>query len=157
MADENLAVELAQLREQMKAIAENVETIKTSVAQIMQLDRTIAEMGVRNDHIDKEVATMWSRIDSHKAWEQSHDHESLEVRQRIADSITKVDAKVEAVVNKGRGALWALGISFSVVQAVVAASIIWAFSHVSEADSVNTVQQYRNEQLEAANKILEKK
>lgn len=148
MPDENLAIELAQLREQMKSMAASVEEIRISVTQIMTLDKTIGEIGVRNAHVDKELSTMWKRIDEHRTWVQDHDAQALNQRQTIQQEVTRVEGKFDAVVNRGRGALWLAGISFTFVNGCIAAAVLWTFNHVSEGDRVNSVQQYRIEQLE---------
>lgn len=148
MSSENSAVELAQLREQLNSIGATVDEIKQNVSQIMTLDRTIAEMGVRNEQSQREIATIWNRLDNHKSWTEHHDKESMEVRSKIDTSIRDVDSKFEAVVNKGRGAFWLAGIVISIVQVVMTTAIIWTFTHVSDADSLNRVQEYRIEQLE---------
>lgn len=148
--DNNLAVELAQLREQMKGIAVSVESIKESVSQIMTMDKSIAELLIHTEQVKKEAGMLWDRVDELKQWDIKHDHESGLKQAEVNVQISLVDSKIEAVVNKGRGALWIGSMLFIVVQGLIVGSISWIFTNTSDTISNNKVITYRLEQLEKA-------
>jgi regulator of replication initiation timing len=135
--DTNVAAALAQLKEQVANVAASVDAIKISVAQVVVLDRTIAELNIHNQNLRDDVKMLWVRSDAHK---DKHD------QLKTADDT--IDGKVEALSNRARGAMWVLGIMLGTFQAIVLASMAWVFTHVNDADVTNRLQQQRIEQLE---------
>lgn len=133
----DLAVALAQLKEQLKNVASSVEQIKSSVAQVVALDRTIAELSIHNQNLRDDVKLLWTRIDEHKSAHERH-----------RTAVDTVDDKVEALTNKARGAMWVLGITLGTFQTIVLVSLAWVFNHVNDSDVTNKLQQQRIEQLE---------
>lgn len=134
----DLAVALAQLKEQLRNVASSVEDIKSAVGQVVALDRTIAELSIHNQNLRDDVKLIWTRVDKAKS-----DRDALE------RAIEAAEAKTDALANRAKGALWAIGVLLGAFQAIVLASMAWVFTHVSDADMTNRLQQQRIEQLEA--------
>lgn len=136
-SDNDLAVALAQLKEQIRSVASSVEEIKATMGQVVALDRTIAELSIHNQNLRDDVKLLWVRIDNQKAADET-----------LKKNIDTVDSKVEGLTNRARGAMWVLGIMLGTFQAIVLASLAWVFNHVNDADVTNRLQQQRIEQLE---------
>lgn len=134
----DLAVALAQLKEQIRSVASSVEEIKSAVGQVVALDRTIAELSIHNQNLRDDVKLIWNRVDEAKA-----------DRDKLERAIEAAEAKTDALANRAKGALWAIGVLLGAFQAIVLASMAWVFTHVSDADVTNRLQQQRIEQLEA--------
>jgi hypothetical protein len=151
MHDESIAVEMAQIRAQVDMVAKNVEDIQTSVKQIITLDKTIAELAVYSTQTKETLSGLQNRSEEVRDWMSRHEAQSLRDEARIIELIDRVDEKLDAVVNKGRGALYVGGLLFTISQAMITFAVSWTFSHVNEADSMNRVIAYRVEQLEHKN------
>ncbi|HGL6718916.1 hypothetical protein NTJ56_13605 [Burkholderia contaminans] len=136
---EGLAVQIATLTQQMRAVAASVEDIKRSVQPFADLDRRLAEMAVRAETMREDVGLLWSRS---RAEERA--------RAELADEIADVDRKVDAMKNKATGAMWVLGVCLGVVQTFLVGSIVWVFTHINEGDALNRLQQQRIDLLEQA-------
>jgi hypothetical protein len=148
MADDGLAVKLAQLQEQMSSVASNIEEIKATVSQIRALDRTIAEMAVRGEHAQSEILTLWSKIEEMRTWTVDHEQKLVKSENEARETVKAVDGKIEAMINRGKGVMWLGGIVFTVVQGVIAFSVLWTFEHVQKDSDLNLIQEYRLTQLE---------
>ncbi|WGS45712.1 hypothetical protein LFL97_23680 [Burkholderia sp. JSH-S8] len=136
---EGLAVQIATLTQQMRAVAQSVEDIKRSVQPFADLDRRLAEMAVRAETVREDVGLLWSRSRSEER-----------VRNELAGEIADVDRKVDAMKNKATGAMWVLGICMGAVQAFLFGSIVWVFTHINEGDALNRMLQQRIDVLEQA-------
>ena len=133
------AVAFAVIREQLKAIPR----IETALTQLVQLDRTMAEIVVRSDGQGKQLNAMWSKIDEIGKWHQAHDTAAAErlakvteyIDARLATVKAELDvvdaraqeahAKVDAVVNQSRGAGRAFAIGAALFGGLVTATVIW--------------------------------
>lgn len=119
-----MLVQLAELRQQMTAMSNSVDEIKSSVKEVIALDRTIAELSIHYQQQAKEIQTQWGKIDS--------DHKEIE----------RVDKKADEFINKARGAWATLLILGSLAQAVLLGSIAYTFTHLRAAeDSVLLMNQ----------------
>ena len=127
---QEFAIELSQLREQIKFVASDIGDIKTAISQIVTLDKTLAELTIHNQTAQKNMDTLWTKYDELKTKTTTMDHE------------------VKSFVNRFRGGAWTLAIIGGAVQTVVFGVTMWVFSHVSDNDIVNRLQQQRIEQLE---------
>jgi hypothetical protein len=136
-AEQDLAVQIAALREQMKNMASSVETIKVSVAQIIPLDKTIAELSIYKDSTQRDIDLLWQRHD------QSKDRDD-----KLKTDIDNVDIKIEAFQNSFNGGMKVFLTMFGIVQACIMGSVIWVFTHVNDADMVNRLQDQRIQQIE---------
>ncbi|QIQ65279.1 hypothetical protein 19_00033 [Pseudomonas phage Epa19] len=161
MADNEqaVAVELAQLREQVKTVGENVSEIKATMAALISLDKTIAELAIYSKQTQDNVRLLWERFEESKQWQQAHERELHEVRKISHDALDNVrdevhkeilttDRKVEAWTNRVRGASWAAGIIMGVVQVAVFASIGWTFTNVTSLRESSQVDTLRIDRLE---------
>ena len=127
---QEFAIELSQLREQIKFVASDIGDIKTAISQIVTLDKTLAELTIHNQTAQKNMDTLWTKYDELKTKTTTMDHE------------------VKSFVNRFRGGAWVIAIMGGAVQAAVFGVTMWVFSHVTDGDIVNKLQQQRIEQLE---------
>ena len=132
MSDEQqeFAIELTQLREQIKSVASDIGDIKTAISQIVTLDKTLAELTIHNQMAQKNMDALWTKYDELKT------------------KTTTMDHNVESFVNKFRGGALVIGIMGGAVQATVFGVTMWVLSHVNDNDIINKLQQQRIEQLE---------
>ena len=127
---QEFAIELSQLREQIKFVASDIGDIKTAISQIVTLDKTLAELTIHNQTAQKNMDALWTKYDELKS------------------NTTTMGHEIKSFVNRFRGGAWALAIMGGAVQTVVFGVTMWVFSHVSDSDIVNRLQQQRIEQLE---------
>lgn len=127
---QEFAIELTQLREQIKSVASDIGDIKTAISQIVTLDKTLAELTIHNQMAQKNMDALWTKYDELKTKTTTMDHD------------------VKSFVNKFRGGAWVMGIMGGAVQAAVFGVTMWVFSHVNDNDIINKLQQQRIEQLE---------
>lgn len=127
---QEFAIELTQLREQIKSVASDIGDIKIAISQIVTLDKTLAELTIHNQTAQKNMDTLWVKYDELKSQTTTMDHE------------------VKSFVNRFRGGAWVVAIMGGAVQTAVFGVTIWVFSNVSDNDVVNRLQQQRIEQLE---------
>lgn len=133
---QEFAIELTQLREQIKSVAIDIGDIKTDISQIVILDKTLAELTIHNQASQKNMDALLVKYDELKSKTTTMDHE------------------IKSFVNRFRGGAWALAIMGGAVQTVVFGVTMWVFSHVSDNDIVNRLQQQRIEQLEKRLEVL---
>lgn len=133
---QEFAIELTQLREQIKSVATDIGDIKTAISQIVTLDKTLAELTIHNQTAQKNMDTLWTKYD--------------ELRTKT----TTMDHEVKSFVNRFRGGALAIGVMGGAVQAAVFGVTMWVFSHVTDNDIVNRLQQQRIEQLEKRLEVL---
>lgn len=157
--DHTVAIELAQLKEQMKAIGGNVSDIKDALSALTSLDKTIAEVVIHHKQTQDNVQLLWKRHDESQAWQLAHEREvavvrkdisaSMErIRDEVSDDILTTDRKVETWINQAKGASWAAGIILGVVQIVVIAGITWTFTNVTALREQGSLYGLRIERLE---------
>ena len=127
---QEFAIELTQLREQIKSVASDIGDIKTDISQIVTLDKTLAELTIHNQTIQKNMDALWVKYDELKTKTTTMDHD------------------VKSFVNKFQGGARVIGIMGGAVQAAVFGVTMWVFSHVNDNDIINKLQQQRIEQLE---------
>lgn len=138
-----MAAQMSRLETQIAALTEKVEDIKNSVTQIAKLDKTIAEVVIHNGHARENIDSLWRQI------------EETKTRVEQANSrITGVENNTNENINKAKGAGWAFGIMFGVIQVLVVASVAWVFSNVSEGVISNRVQSEQIQRLDIAVKEL---
>ena len=127
---QEFAIELSQLREQIKFVASDIGDIKTAISQIVTLDKTLAELTIHNQTAQKNMDALWTKYDELKT------------------KTTTMDNEVKSFVNRLRGGALVIGVMGGAVQAAVFGVTMWVFSHVTDGDIVNKLQQQRIEQLE---------
>ena len=124
MEEKEMLVQLAELRQQMTAMGNSVDEIKSSVKEVIALDRTIAELSIHYQMQSKEIQTQWGRIDTN--------HKNIDAVERKADEW----------INKGRGAWFTLMILGGVAQVAVLGCVAYTFNHLRAAeDSVLLINQ----------------
>lgn len=133
-----MLIQLAELRQQMVSMSTSVEEIKSSVREVIQLDRTIAELSIHYQQQAKEIQTQWGKIDA--------DHKEIE----------KVDKKADEYINKARGAWATLLILGSLAQAALIGCVAYTFTHLRSAEDSVLLMNQRVIQLEQKIKPLEK-
>jgi tetrahydromethanopterin S-methyltransferase subunit F len=161
MADEEkqVAVELAQLKEQVKTVGENVAEIKSTMSALISLDKTIAELAIYSKQTQDNIRLLWERYDEVKSWQGSHEADTAKIRKEIEDAIDTqkgecakeilaTDRKVDAWINQARGASWAAGIILGVVQVAIVAAVAWVFTNVTEIRERSQIHNLKIERLE---------
>ena len=151
MAQEELsadppAIALAVIREQLKAIPR----IETSLAQLVQLERSMAEIVVKSDGQGKQLNAMWAKVDEIGKWHSLHDTAAAErlakltdyVDARITDVRREIDGvnelaatantKVDGVINQAKGAGRAFAIGCALFGGVVTAVVVWVVSETHD-------------------------
>ena len=127
---EDLAVQLAKLQEQVASMAASVEDVRTSVREVLSLDRTIAELSVMHRQQTSEITQQWARLDALKV------------------SVDSTDRKTDEWINKARGAWFTAVILGGLAQIAVITMTGWVFTHVNLAEDQLHLLQYRVQQLE---------
>ena len=149
MADEqNVAVELAQLREQVKAIGENVFSIKATMSTIVTLEKTLAELAIYSRQTQNDVRLLWERAEESNARQAALARDLSAVRDEVREEIDSTDRKVESWINQAKGAAWSSGIILSVVQVVVLSAVAWIFTNVTALREQDTIQKIQIQRLE---------
>ena len=127
---QEVLIQLAELRAQMSSMSDSVNEIKSSVKEVIALDRTIAELSIHNQQQAREIQTQWNKIDSNQK------------------DIEAVERKADEWINKGRGAWFTLMVLGGLAQIIVLASVAYTFNHLrTTEDSVLIINQ-RLTQLE---------
>lgn len=153
MADEqNVAVELAQLREQVKAIGENVSSIKATMSTIVTLEKTLAELAIYSRQTQNDVRLLWERAEESNARQAALARDLSAVRDEVRQEIDSTDRKVEAWINQAKGAAWSSGIILGVVQVVVLSAVAWVFTNVTTLREQDTIQKIQIQRLEEQRK-----
>lgn len=151
MADEqNVAVELAQLREQVKAIGDNVSSIKATMSTIVTLEKTLAELAIYSRQTQNDVRLLWERAEESSAQHAALSRELSSVREEARAEIEETDRKVEAWINQAKGAAWSSGLILGVVQVIVLSAVAWVFTNVTALREQGTVQKIQIQRLEGA-------
>lgn len=119
-------VELAAVKEQLKAIQQSVEEIKAAVTQLVVIDRTVAEMKVRQQGHEEKIKDALKRVDA------------LEMRQ----------SNNSAYLNKLRGGFSLTVTLVTLIQAAVLAGASWLLTSVIDARQDISVMQQNLHQLE---------
>lgn len=119
-------VELAAVKEQLKAIQQSVEEIKAAVTQLVVIDRTVAEMKVRQQGHEEKIKDALKRVDA------------LEIRQ----------SNNSAYLNKLRGGFSLTVTLVTLIQAAVLAGASWLLTSVIDARQDISVMQQNLHQLE---------
>lgn len=135
--------QMSRLETQLVSLTEKVEDIKVSVTQIAKLDKTIAEVVIHNSHARENIETLWRQVE--------------EIKNRVEHTntrITTVETETNENINKAKGAGWAFGIMFGVIQVLVVASVVWVFSNVQEGIIANRIQNDQLQRLDVTVKEL---
>jgi predicted RNase H-like nuclease (RuvC/YqgF family) len=135
--------QMSRLETQLVSLTEKVEDIKVSVTQIAKLDKTIAEVVIHNSHARENIETLWRQVE--------------EIKNRVEHTntrITTVETETNENINKAKGAGWAFGIMFGVIQVLVVASVVWVFSNVQEGIIANRLQNDQLQRLDVTVKEL---
>lgn len=119
-------VELASLKEQLKAIKESVDDIKTAVTKLIGIERVVAEVNVRQQNHEEKIADCTKRI------------EALEARQ----------TNNTAYLNKLRGGIGLTATLVTLIQAAVLAGASWLLTSVIDAREDISVLDQNIKQLE---------
>lgn len=136
-----MLVQLAELRQQMTAMGNSVDEIKSSVKEVIALDRTIAELSIHYQQQAKEIQTQWAKIDTN--------HRDIENVEKAAQNSTRaVDSKAEEWINKARGAWWTAMIFGGSIQLGMLAMMGWTFTHIRSAEDGVLLLNQRVIQLE---------
>ena len=125
-----MLIQLAELRAQMTSMFESVNEIKSSVKEVVALDRTIAELSIYNQQQAKEIQTQWNRIDNNQK------------------DIESVERKADEWINKGRGAWFTLMVLGGLAQAAVLGCVAYTFTHLRSAEDTVLLMNQRIMQIE---------
>jgi len=142
-ASNEIHAQMSRLETQIASLTEKVEDIKVNVTQIAKLDKTIAEVVIHNSHARENIETLWRQVE--------------EIKNRVEHTnsrITTVETETNENINKAKGAGWAFGIMFGVIQVLVVSSVIWVFSNVQESMIANRLQNDQIQRLDITVKEL---
>lgn len=128
--EREILIQLAELRQAMTSIISSVDEVKSSVKEVITLDRTIAELSIYHQQQSKEIQTQWARIDAQTT------------------ALDAVDKKADEWINKGRGAWATLMIVGTLAQAAVLGSVAYTFNHLRAAEDAVLLLNQRVIQLE---------
>lgn len=128
--EKEILVQLAELRQQMTNVNNAVDEIKSSVKEVLSIERTIAELSIHYQQQAKEIQTQWGKIDSNNLATEA------------------VDKKVDEFINKARGAWATLLILGSLAQAALLGSIAYTFTHLRAAEDAVLLMNQRVTQFE---------
>lgn len=135
---ENHEVHLAELSSHVKQLQDICDDIKDTITpQLRQMNENLAQLNVHHTNHQKEILTMWATIDT------------------LRSTASTAESKADGIKNSMRGALWAGGIAFTICQMAISAAFGWVFVNLSESVSINRVQTYREEVIEANIKALQ--
>lgn len=141
--DIDTRAQLARLEIKISTLIDQVSEIKTNVTQIAKLDKTIAEVVVHNGHARENIDSLWKQIEETKS------------RVEHANNrITNVETDTNENINKAKGAGWAFGIMFGVVQVLVVGAMAWVFTNTQDSLISNRVQNEQIQRLDIAVKEL---
>jgi DNA repair exonuclease SbcCD ATPase subunit len=141
--DIDTRAQLARLEIKISTLIDQVAEIKTNVTQIAKLDKTIAEVVVHNSHARENIDSLWKQIEETKS------------RVEHANNrITGVETDTNENINKAKGAGWAFGTMFGVVQVLVVGAMAWVFTNTQESIVANRVQNEQIQRLDIAVKEL---
>ena len=154
--DQNVAVELAQLREQVRSIGENVSSIKATMSTIVTLEKTLAELAIYSRQTQNEVRLLWERAEESNARQAALARDLSAVREEVRQEIDYTDRKVEAWINQAKGAAWSSGIILGVVQVVVLSAVAWVFTNLTTLREQDTIQKIQIQRLEEQRKETER-
>jgi outer membrane murein-binding lipoprotein Lpp len=146
---QDLAIQMTALREQMIAMARNLESIKESVGQIVHLDKTIAELSIHRETLQKELGAVWKRIDDDR-------ESSRSVYEKLNDKVAIVRTDLDRQVNTISGAGRVAAQVFTAVQAGMIAAGLWVFTNVNQATTETRILNQRITQLEQRLKTQDK-
>lgn len=138
-----MSAQMTRLEAQLSALTEKVEEIKNSVTQIAKLDKTIAEVVIHNGHARENIESIWLQIE--------------ETKKRVEHTngrIASVETTTNENINKAKGAGWAFGIMFGVIQVMVVGTVVWVLTSVQESIVSNRVQSEQIQRLDIAVKEL---
>ena len=138
-----MTAQMSRLETQIAALTEKVEDIKPSVTQIAKLDKTIAEVVIHNGHARENIETLWRKVE--------------EIKNRVEHTntrITTIETDTNEHINKSKGAGWAFGIMFGVIQVIVLGSVAWVFTNVQESMIANRLQNDQIQHMDVTVKEL---
>lgn len=132
--EKEILIQLAEIRQQVVSMLNSVEEVKSSVKEVLTLDRAVAELVIyhkqQSQDIDKQRA----------ATEANH------------DAIEAVERKADEWINKGRGAWATVMILGSMAQAVILSAIFYTFNHLRTAEDSLLLMDHRIQLIEQRHK-----
>ena len=126
MVDTDPRIELASVKEQLKAIKESIDDIKAAVTKLIAIERSVTEVQVRQRSNEEKLADCAKRI------------EALERRQ----------SSNTAYLNKIRGGFGLTLTLVTLIQAVVLAGASWLLTSVIDTREGLSVMNQNVRQLE---------
>lgn len=128
--ESDMLVKLALVSQQVNVMSGTVNEIKTTIMEFATLDKKLAELMILQQQQLNENTTQWQKIDA------------------TAEAAIKANEKVDAWVNKGRGAWATLAILGGVVQVAVIAAVTYMFTHLRTTEDNLLLLNHRVIQLE---------
>ena len=126
ITNEDLAKDMVRLSEQLRHAIDDLTHIKSSVTQITAIETKIAELLLHTTNANKDIGNVWKKIDENRT------------------DISDTDKKTDGLINKALGAMFV----WTVMQGFVLGSIWWVFTHLSQNETLNQVQEQRINALE---------
>jgi hypothetical protein len=132
--DESVLIQLTELKQQLNAVASSVDEMKTSMREVITLDKTLAELIIHQQNTAQQASASQRAI------------------EKNATEIREVATHTDAWINRARGAWWATALLASIAQVAVLGMISWVFLHVSAVEDDVLLLKYRMSNVEAVTK-----
>lgn len=134
----NTPVAIEALRQQMGQVMGTLDEIKQTLGQLVQIDRSVAELIIHKDSARRDITLLWERHDEGKTRDD-------ELKDKIGD----VKRDHEAFVNTFNGGMKVFLAIIGIFQATMLGGVIWVFSQVNDGITVNRLQEQRIQSLES--------
>lgn len=121
---------LMQLKMEVQNVATDITDIKKAIAEIVQLDKNLASLTIKNNQVNIELQAL---KDSNASLKQKVNH---------------MDTESRAFMNKVRGAGLVFGVVGAVLQAGIVAACSWLIATTEDNHVYNQIQESRIEHLE---------
>ena len=127
-----------------------LDTMGVTLQEVVRELRAISEISAQQgllkqtqDQLREQLSTVVNRTEASQTWQQTHDANllirvqsemkaSAALRGECLDAIAEVKTEVDQWTNRAQGAMWALGVVFTVTHAIGITLVLWLFGTVTE-------------------------
>lgn len=123
--EQEILIQLAELRQQLNAVTSSMDEIKTSVKEVGSLNQVVAKLAVHLEQQQKDSSYQWERIDANRA------------------AIEAVKENADAWINKGRGAWSTMLLLGSLAQVAIISFIAYTFTTLRTVEDSQLILNHR--------------
>lgn len=138
-----------------------LDTMDRTLQEVVKELRAINDLSTEQrllkqsqDQINEKIAVLFKCDDARILWQTQSDAQRLLADQNTAKEIATVSTNVERWTNRAQGAMWAMGIIFTLTHAIALALAFWLFTSVTTLREQN---QSLTAQILAIDKTLGRK